>query len=99
LATNAGVDALPFVVQKRAAKRPFRPLAAGDLELFRRELFPPLGIGLGDGLDLDGAYQMSLFVENLGFHWFLFRARRASNGGKSIPLLARRAPCYFVIVM
>ena len=47
---------------------PLRPLAAGDLVLFRRELRAPLGVGLGDLGDFDGADELALFVEDFEFH-------------------------------
>ena len=47
-AADAGVDALPLVVEERAAERPLGALAARDLELLAGQQLAPLGVGLLD---------------------------------------------------
>src|SRR5262249_33676134 len=57
-----------FIVEERAAEGPLGALAAGDPELLGRELTGPLGVGLDDLGNLDGAHQLALAVEDLNLH-------------------------------
>ncbi len=47
-AADARVDAVPLVVEQRAAERPLGPMRARNLELLGRQLLPPLGLGFLD---------------------------------------------------
>src|SRR5690606_31044842 len=67
-ATHAGVNALELVVEQRAAERMLGALVAGDLELLRRKLRPPLVVGLDDLLGLDRPDELSFAIENVDSH-------------------------------
>src|SRR5579862_9252066 len=71
---------MSFVVEERAAKWPFGPFAAGDHELLRRELLPPLGIRLDDLGHLDGTDKLGPAVIHFAFHCLLLLYPTASNG-------------------
>src|SRR5687767_8502796 len=71
VAANAGVDALSFVVEQCAAKRPFGAFASCNFVLLAGELLAPFGIALLDARQIDRPDELTIAIEHPNFHTFV----------------------------